>query len=108
VSNDTGDPGQQVRVFPKWMVHYEYAMLGVAIVGPFATLPQIYKLFFSHPEHASGQSLTTWSLYAALSALWFVYGIVEKKSAIWLGNGLSLILNSVMAVGILIHAGLTF
>ncbi len=99
---------QEVGAARNWVARYESAMIFVGVVGPFATMPQIYKLYFSHPQHASGQSLTTWSLYALLSALWFVYGLVERKPAIWLGNGISMILNLVMAVGILIHAGMTF
>jgi uncharacterized protein with PQ loop repeat len=83
-------------------------MVVIGVVGPFATLPQLYKLFFSHPQHAVGQSLTTWTLYAVLSALWAVYGLVEGKAPIYLGNGISLVLNTLMVVGIVMHAGWTF
>ena len=91
-----------------WARRYEAAMVVVGVVGPFATLPQLYKLWFSHSQHASGQSLVSWSLYAVLSALWTVYGLIDHKPAIWLGNGISLIFNSLMVVGILHHAGMTF
>lgn len=93
---------------PTWVARYESAMIVIGVVGPFATLPQLYKLYFAHPEHAPGQSLTTWSLYALLSVLWFIYGIIEKKPAIWLGNGISGALNGLMVAGILIHAGWTY
>ncbi len=100
--------GHQSARFPNWVTRYESAMIVVGVVGPFATLPQIFKLYVSHSQHAPGQSLTTWALYALLSVLWFIYGILEKKSAIWLGNGISGILNFLMVVGILLQAGLTF
>ncbi len=92
---------------PKWFARYEAVMVIVGVVGPFATVPQLYKLYFTHPEHAVGQSLTTWSLYALLSFLWFFYGLVSQKPAIYLGNGIATILNFLMTFGILLHAGLT-
>jgi len=95
-------------VAPGWVGRFEGAMVVIGVVGPFATLPQLYKLFFSHSQHAVGQSLTTWALYAVLSALWTVYGLVEGKAPIYLGNGISFVLNSLMVVGIVMHAGWTF
>lgn len=83
-------------------------MVVVGVVGPFATLPQLIKLFFTHSQHATGQSLLTWSLYAGLSLLWFIYGLIVGKLPIYVGNGLSMVLNLLMVLGILIHAGLTF
>lgn len=62
----------------------------------------------SHTEHAVGQSLVSWTLYAVLSLLWAVYGVLERKPPIYLGNGIALVLNSAMSVGIISHAGMTF
>ncbi len=90
------------------MKHFEGFMVFVGILGPFATLPQLVKLFLTHSQHASGQSLLTWSLYAALSLLWFIYGLIVKKLPIYVGNGISMVLNLLMVLGILIHAGVTF
>ncbi|MEM7075335.1 MAG: SemiSWEET transporter [Pseudomonadota bacterium] len=94
--------------FGRWMERFEGFMVFVGVVGPFATLPQLIKLYFTHSEHATGQSLLTWSLYAALSFLWFAYGLAVKKLPIYVGNGISTVLDMLMVVGILIHAGLTF
>ncbi|WP_372570429.1 SemiSWEET transporter [Ruegeria jejuensis] len=91
-----------------FMKHFEGFMVFVGVVGPFATLPQLVKLYFTHSQHASGQSLVTWSLYAALSLLWFVYGLMVKKLPIYVGNGISMVLNLLMVIGIMIHAGVTF
>ena len=94
-------------VIPSWVERYENAMVIIGVVGPFATFPQLYKLYFSHSQHAPGQSLATWTLYALLSALWLGYGLVKKEAPIYLGNGISLVLNALMVVGILLHAGVT-
>ena len=92
----------------EWVQRYEGAMIVIGIVGPFATLPQLVKLYLTHSHHASGQSLTTWAMYMILSCLWFIYGVVTRKKAIYLGNGLSAVMNFLMVLGIMIHAGLTF
>ncbi|WP_298855233.1 SemiSWEET transporter [uncultured Ruegeria sp.] len=90
------------------MARFEGFMVFIGVVGPFATLPQLVKLYFTHSQHATGQSLLSWSLYAGLSMLWFFYGLVVGKLPIYVGNGISMILNLLMVIGILIHAGLTF
>lgn len=95
-------PGQS------WLKPFESAMVVIGIAGPFATLPRLIKLFFTHSQHAPGQSLVTWSLYAVLSLLWFAYGLIEKKPALYLGNGISLVMNLLMVVGIMIYTGFTF
>ncbi|MDA7965993.1 SemiSWEET transporter [Ruegeria sp.] len=102
--------GQKLEAskFGHWMQRFEGFMVVVGVVGPFATLPQLIKLFFTHSQHATGQSLLTWSLYAGLSLLWFIYGLIVGKLPIYVGNGLSMVLNLLMVLGILIHAGLTF
>jgi MtN3 and saliva related transmembrane protein len=92
----------------EWVARYEGAMIVIGVVGPFATLPQLVKLYLTHSHHASGQSLMTWAMYMVLSCLWCVYGLVTRKKAIYVGNGLSAFMNFLMVVGIVIHAGLTF
>jgi hypothetical protein len=42
-------------------------MVITGIVTPLATIPSISKLYFTHSQHASGQSLTTWSIFALYS-----------------------------------------
>ncbi|WP_252856992.1 hypothetical protein [Photobacterium angustum] len=50
----------------------------MGLVIPIVTMPQLYKLFISHPNHAHGLLLTTWSMYALISLLWFIYGLYHK------------------------------
>ncbi len=83
-------------------------MVVAGVVGPAATLPQIYKLYVSHSQHALGLSLTTWSLYTFLAMLWTFYGLVHKDPAIWVGNGLGTLAYLSVSVGIVLKAGWTF
>ena len=83
-------------------------MVVTGIVTPFATVPSILKLYVTHTEYASGQSLITWSMFACASLLWVVYGLLNRKPAIYVGNAISLVMNSLMVNGILIHVGWTY
>jgi MtN3 and saliva related transmembrane protein len=60
----TGSP-QYLR----WLKVFEPLMVITGIVQPLATLPSISKSYFTHSQHASGQSLTTWSIFAVASLL---------------------------------------
>jgi hypothetical protein len=40
--------------------------------------------------------------------LWLVYGLLNRKPAIYVGNLISLAMNSLMVNGILMHAGWTY
>jgi MtN3 and saliva related transmembrane protein len=83
-------------------------MVVTGIVTPFATIPSIAKVYFTHAEHASGQSVITWSVFAFASLLWLVYGMLNRKPAIYVDNAISLVMNLLMVNGILMHAGWTY
>jgi MtN3 and saliva related transmembrane protein len=87
---------------------FEPLMVVTGIVTPFATIPSIIKLYVAPTDHASGQSLITWSIFACASLLWVVYGLLNRKRAIYIGNAISLVMNSLMVNGILIHDGWTY
>jgi len=80
-------------------------MVATGIVQPLATLPSISKLYLTHSQHASGQSLTTWSIFALSSLLWVIRGLLNRKPAIYVSNILGLVMNLLMVNGILMHAG---
>lgn len=92
----------------KLLKYFEPLMLVMGIIGPLATLPQIIKLYFTHSQHAAGQSLTTWSVFLVLALLWVIYGLLNKKAPIYVGNGIALVMNILMVVGIIIQTGITF
>jgi uncharacterized protein with PQ loop repeat len=83
-------------------------MVITGIVQPLATLPSLSKLYLTHTQHASGQSLTTWSIFALASLLWVTYGLLNRKPAIYVGNIIGLLMDSLMVNGILLNAGWTY
>lgn len=87
---------------------FDRFMIAAGLISPIATIPQIIKLLFTHDEHASGQSLTTWMVYTVLAVLWAIYGVVNNQLAVLVGNSAGAILYGVMAIGIILQVGLTF
>jgi len=83
-------------------------MVATGIVTPLATIPSITKLYLTHSQHAAGQSLITWSFYAGASLLWLIYGLLNRKPAIYVGNLISLVMNLLMVNGILMNVGWTY
>jgi MtN3 and saliva related transmembrane protein len=77
----TGSP-----TYLQWLKVFEPLMVITGIVQPLASIPSISKLYFTHSQHASGRSLTTWSIFALASLLWVIYGLLNRKPAIYLGN----------------------
>jgi uncharacterized protein with PQ loop repeat len=65
-------------------------MVVTGIVTPLATLPSISKLYFTHSQHASGQSLVTWSIFVLASLLWLVHELLNRKPATYVGNIIAL------------------
>lgn len=86
----------------------EPLMLVMGLVSPIATMPQLYKLFFSHSQHAAGLSMITWVLYSFIAALWTVYGLYHKNPTIWVGNSLGFMMDVTMVIGIFVFTGWTY
>ncbi len=91
-----------------WIKFLEPTMVMLGVIGPFALLPQVIKVYITHSEHAGGHSLISWGLFAILSLLWLSYGLYQKRPSIYVGNTVSLILNLLMMVGIIIQVGITY
>ena len=87
---------------------FDRIMVLVGLVSPIATIPQVIKVFATHRQHAAGQSLITWGIYTAISILWVIYGLRRRETPLIIGNALGVIMYGLVAVGILIQAGLTF
>ena len=83
-------------------------MMVTGVVQPLATIPSLSKLYFTHTQHASGQSLTTWAIFALANLLWIIYGTLNRKPAIFTGNIIGLLMNLLMVNGILMNAGWTY
>ena len=91
-----------------WLRAFEPMMVVVGIVQPLATLPQLSKVYFTHHQHVAGQSLATWSIYSLACLLWMIYGLLNRKPAIYVGNIIGLAMDLLMVNGILIQAGWTY
>ena len=63
-------------------------MVVIGLVSPFATIPQVIKVFATHTEHAAGQSLITWAVYTVIALLWVAYGIIRRELPLIIGNTL--------------------
>ncbi|MCD6048012.1 MAG: hypothetical protein K0S08_1659 [Gammaproteobacteria bacterium] len=92
----------------KWQQFFESFMTIMGFLGSVATVPTVIKVWFTHPEHASGQSFITWSFYALLAGLWIFYGFYYKKTAIWATNIIYLILYTFIVIGILRQTGISW
>jgi len=87
---------------------FHHLMVVIGLISPFATIPQVIKVFATHREHAVGQSLITWAVYTVIAMLWVAYGIHRRELPLIIGNTLGVIMYGLVAVGIIIQAGITF
>ena len=78
----------------------ETSMTFIGLLGPLATNPQIIKVFITHPAHAAGLSIATWSGYWIIGSLWVAYGIHFKKKALIVSNSAYLIMYTFVIIGI--------
>jgi MtN3 and saliva related transmembrane protein len=79
-------------------------MIIIGIVQPLATLPLLYDLYVTHTPDAPGLSLTTWLIFVIASLLLFLYGLHNRRPAIYAGNIAGLVTNLLMMNGILMYA----
>jgi MtN3 and saliva related transmembrane protein len=77
-------------------------MVFIAVVGPLATLPQVFQVFST--QDAKGLSLITWSLWTVLSFLWCIYGAVHKETPIVVSNAIYIVLQGAVIVAIFLYS----
>ena len=76
-------------------------MMGVALIGPLATLPQVYQVFMT--QDTKGLSLVTWTVWVLLSCVWLVYGLLHKEMPIVLSNLIYIVLQGAVVSAILLY-----
>ena len=69
-----------------------------AVAAPVMTVPQLYKIWSE--KQTSGVSIQTWGTYSLISLLWVVYGVKIKAKPIVLTNGLLLLIDSLIVIGV--------
>lgn len=82
-------------------VWFNELILLLAFGTPLLTLPQLLAVW-KH-RRVEGLSLTTWAGYSVMSLLWLIYGIIHKEKPIIVTNGLLLVIDTAITVGILIY-----
>jgi MtN3 and saliva related transmembrane protein len=85
----------------KITVFLERLMIFVAVVGPFANLPQLLKIWIK--KKTNGVSMVSWILFSILSLVWLIYGIVKKDKYIIITFGITLILQLLIVIGTVIY-----
>lgn len=78
------------------------AMVFIALIGPLATLPQVYQVFAT--QDVQGLSLVTWSVWTLLSGVWLIYGLAHKEMPIAISNSVYVVLQGVVVVAILVYS----
>jgi len=73
----------------------------VAILMPFTTIPQIYKIWIL--QNTGGVSIWTWLLYFILCIPMVIYGIFYKMTPIIILNILWMIMNFLIIIGLIIY-----
>lgn len=72
----------------------------VGLVGPLFSIPQVLTIWID--KTTQGVSLPTWISYFIFSCVWFVYGVVHKEKAIIISNGIFVIINFLVVLGIIL------
>ena len=88
----TRGPKKQSRVF-------DGSIYVIAILAPVMTLPQLYKVWVG--GQAQGVSIFTWATYAIISVFWVTYGVKLRAKPIIFTNGLLMIVDSLIVLGVL-------
>ena len=70
-----------------------------AFVEPLAGLPQVIQIF--HTQSAKDISLSSWVAYQLVTVLWLVYGITHKEKPIIWYQGLWIIVQTMVIIGII-------
>jgi len=96
---------KKVEEYPSpkfWIGLFDRIILTIAVVGPLTALPQVWNVYANHV--VSGLSLTSWSLWAFFNLFWAMYGFVHKEKPIILTYLLWFLMNSSIAIGILLYS----
>jgi len=84
-----------------WKRMLDRVVLFVALVGPFATVPQIIKIYSHHSAY--DLSLLSWLVFALFDIPWIFYGFVHKERPIVIAYVLWFFTNFAVVIGILLY-----
>jgi len=72
-----------------------------AIFGVFANIPQLTKIWID--KSFAGVSIVTWLGFLLGSSFWLFYGIVHKEKPIIITNGLYVVIQFFIVLGLVVH-----
>jgi len=86
----------------KWRKSFfDDIITAAAIIYPMTGLPQVIEVFSGNTV---GVSLLSWIGFTLFSALFLVYGIMNKLRPIIITDSLWLVVNSLVVIGILLNS----
>ena len=86
----------------KWAFLLDKMIYAVAVLGPLATIPQIWDLYTS--KHADGVSPLTWAVFTLFSFPWLFYGLVHKENALVISSILWIVLDAIVVAQAVLYA----
>jgi uncharacterized protein with PQ loop repeat len=72
-----------------------------AVVSPFMTLPQLYGIWIQ--KNAAGVSFLSWVGFAFFNVIFVIYGITKKEKLIIVNNSIWFVMQSLVAIGVLLY-----
>ena len=72
------------------------------IAGPIMNFPQLFKIWYY--QNAAGVSFVSWMSFSLISVIWLIYGILHEEKPIIYMNFALMIVQALIAVGVLIYA----
>ena len=89
------------KILKKERTNIDRAMLMVGILGPFATIPQIYAVYVG--QDVAGLSIFSWSLYLISAFFVLAYGIVHNLRPLIISSFLWIVVDIVIVIGYFIY-----
>jgi len=95
---------KQLRKYPhpdKKVRFLDRLVLVVAIIGPFMSFPQLFKIFYY--QSAAGISVLSFALFSMINIPWIVYGFVHKDNPVVISSLIWFASNVMVAIGATIY-----
>lgn len=79
----------------------DYTVYTVGVLGPLATIPQIFSIYITH--NVAGVSFWSWALYALFDIPWIVYAFTHREPPLIVCYSLWFLFNGLVAAGVLLY-----
>ena len=86
-----------------WLRLLDRVVITVGIIGPMASLPQIFKIYLL--QNVGGISTTSYALWALMDIPWIFYGIVHRERPIVFTYFAWFAVNCIILAGSILYGG---